>query len=267
MWYTLSAWWFSEVYVWSAPGEARLWWVDYGRPYERARLNERPIYLRTMFLCLAITQSFFHLCWDYDRVPLVAKSPKSFHQPLLWIKGMGPKILHNAISRTVFCGLTGSLLYLLFVRHLAWNLTFSLVSNFYTLQKSQRPPVIGGLVDMVGRFLVEGFFLELLWEFCNAIFADHVADEPLKRYQPLTNDSSDPNGSLLQGLRGKKEVPRVSFPRYRNCERILTNPGIRLLGARRHCHPLRWPPQSLVHRIGLQTICDRHGNNGKELNR
>ncbi|KAL9097285.1 MAG: hypothetical protein Q9165_000712 [Trypethelium subeluteriae] len=63
-------------------------------------------------------------------------------------------------------------------------------------------------MDMIGRFLIEGFLLELLWEFCNTVFTDHVAEEPLKRGQPLTNDSSDPNGSLLQGLTAKKEVPR-----------------------------------------------------------
>ncbi|KAI9664510.1 MAG: hypothetical protein M1821_005956 [Bathelium mastoideum] len=89
-----------------------------------------------------------------------------------------------------------------------WNFAFSFASYFFTLQRNQRPPVVGGLMDMVGRVLLEGFLLELLWEFCNAIFTDHVAGEPLKRGQPLTNDSKDPNGSLLQGLRAKKEVPR-----------------------------------------------------------
>lgn len=212
IWYTFSAWWFSEVYIWSAPGEARLWWIDYGRPYERSRLNERPIYLRMMFVWLAFVQSIFHLCWDYDRVTLAGKGPKSFQQPLPWLKNIGPKILHNAISRTAFCGLTGSLLYLFFIRHLLWDFAFSLASYFYTLQRNQRPPVIGGLMDMIGRFLVEAFFLGLLWEFCNAIFTDHVADEPLKRGYPLTNDSADPNGSLLQGLRARKEIPRVSLP-------------------------------------------------------
>ena len=164
-----------------------------------------------MFLFLAMTQSLFHLCWDYDMVTLQAKTPKSLQQPLPWIKSIGPRLLHNAISRTAFCGLVGSLFYLIFVRQPMWNFAFSFASYFFTLQRNQRPPVIGGLMDMIGRFLVEGFLLELLWEFCNAIFTDHVSEEPLKRDQPLSNDSKDPNGSLLQGLKAKKEVPRVSF--------------------------------------------------------
>ncbi|KAL9062312.1 MAG: hypothetical protein Q9157_009038, partial [Trypethelium eluteriae] len=208
IWYTFSAWWFSEIYVWSAPAEARLWWVDYGQPYERSRLNERPIYLRTMFLFLALTQSVFHLRGEYDKVSLLPHNPGLLQQHLSWIKSMGPKMLHHAVSRTASCALAGSILYLVFFRRLVWDLTFSFVGYFYTLQRNQRPPVIGGLMDMIGRFLIEGFLLELLWEFCNTVFTDHVAEEPLKRGQPLTNDSSDPNGSLLQGLRAKKEVPR-----------------------------------------------------------
>ena len=75
-------------------------------------------------------------------------------------------------------------------------------------------------MDMIGRFLIEGCLLELLWEFCNSVFTDHVAEEPLKRGQPVTNDSNDPNGSLLQGLRAKKEAPRVSYSKYDTASRV-----------------------------------------------
>lgn len=34
-WYFFSAWWFSEIYVWSSPDEAELGWVKPGR-YEAA---------------------------------------------------------------------------------------------------------------------------------------------------------------------------------------------------------------------------------------
>ena len=50
-----------------------------------------------------------------------------------------------------------------------------------------------------------------IWEFSNAVFSAYVAQEPLKKDQPLTNDSRDPNGSLLNGLRSKKEIAKVCY--------------------------------------------------------
>ena len=60
-WYLVSAFVFGEVYIWSRGNNAHLGWVDEGRPYERPRLNENPIMLRTLYMYLAVAQTFLHL--------------------------------------------------------------------------------------------------------------------------------------------------------------------------------------------------------------
>jgi nucleoporin NDC1 len=53
-----------------------------------------------------------------------------------------------------------------------------------------------------------GTLICLLWSFSNAAFSFWLAKEPIKNGQPLTTESKDPNGSLLNGLKSKK--PRIS---------------------------------------------------------
>ena len=48
-----------------------------------------------------------------------------------------------------------------------------------------------------------------LWDTCNTAFTLNMGEEPLKYDKPLTNDSQDPNGSLLNGLKSKKEIVQV----------------------------------------------------------
>lgn len=48
-----------------------------------------------------------------------------------------------------------------------------------------------------------------LWDTCNTAFTLKMGEEPLKNERPLTNDAQDPNGSLLNGLKSKKEIVRV----------------------------------------------------------
>lgn len=57
--------------------------------------------------------------------------------------------------------------------------------------------------------------LVFLWEFANTAMTIYLSKEPVKRdkehkLQPITRDSKDPNGSLLLGLRAKKDLLRVS---------------------------------------------------------
>ncbi len=51
----------------------------------------------------------------------------------------------------------------------------------------------------------------IMWEFANAAFGVFVSQEPLKKGRPLTDDTKDSNGSLLAGLKAKKNFPRVRF--------------------------------------------------------
>ena len=52
------------------------------------------------------------------------------------------------------------------------------------------------------------FMLVALWEVSNASFDIFVDGAPLKKGEPLTTSSIDPNASLLTGLKSKREIPR-----------------------------------------------------------
>lgn len=68
------------------------------------------------------------------------------------------------------------------------------------------PPIGPGLVL---RSLVSGSLLVLCWQTSNLFFSVFISKEPLKRGQPLTGDAKDPNGSLLDGLKAKKETVKT----------------------------------------------------------
>jgi nucleoporin NDC1 len=59
------------------------------------------------------------------------------------------------------------------------------------------------------RSAVSGGFLVFLWQTTNLFFSTFISKEPLKRGQPLTADTKDPTGSLLDGLKAKKEVVKT----------------------------------------------------------
>jgi nucleoporin NDC1 len=70
-WYLVSAFVFGEVYIWSRGNDANLGWIDKGRHYERPRLNENPIVLRSLYMYLAAVQTCVHLYSERDTVSLL----------------------------------------------------------------------------------------------------------------------------------------------------------------------------------------------------
>ncbi|KAI9671739.1 MAG: hypothetical protein M1831_003267 [Alyxoria varia] len=210
-WYAFSAWFFCEVYIWSAPSKANLAIVDPGKPYERPRLNERPIYLRSMFFLLSLSQTAFHLIEDYDLLPFpIQKTGKvkpliaQLQQPLL-------RAAQRAVIRMVVMAFLGPLIYALFLRQTAWSWAYTVTKNFFSLSRSTRPPQYAPFLgDLIGRFFAEGALLVFLWEATNAAFGVFFIQEPLKKEAPLTTDSANPNGSLISGLKSKKEATNCS---------------------------------------------------------
>jgi nucleoporin NDC1 len=174
-----------------------------------------------MIFALAIFQSFVHLFSDRDRVPyplrtITSKSakdqtPSVVEAPLSQIR---EAVRANAMyTAKVALGLSvpGSLLYFLLLRNWAWNNFFSIAQYMYFLPKAQRahPTGLAPFPDLVSRVLAESFLLVFLWEFTNAAFSAYISQEPLKKDKPLTDDSKDPNGSLIVGLKAKKQFAKV----------------------------------------------------------
>lgn len=187
-------------------------------PWERKQLNERPIYLRSVFFILALLQTFIHLYYDYDRVYLpVYKKTGSAQQrsvimipPTSQLKTIIPSLVQTVVVRSVLVSIFGPFVFAIFIRKTAWAWTLALARILWDMpaaaELSYIPPYH---IFLVLRCVGSSFLLMLLWESSNAIFSVYVAQEPLKNGAPLTEESKDPNGSLLNGLRSNKDVVKV----------------------------------------------------------
>ncbi|KAK5688987.1 hypothetical protein LTS10_000967 [Elasticomyces elasticus] len=186
-WYVLGAWVFGEVYIWSRSEGAGLGWVDMGRAgYERVRVNENPVLLRTVFVCLGVVQAGLHLGRDYDRIE-VEETEARVKQ------GRETSRLPESLQ--------------------------ILSTKSSSLQPNNGPTGILHPLTLLWQTLTSSLLLVTLWELSNAIFTIYVSRPPLKKGQPLTSEikdsnnaipsrSRDPNGSLIRGLKAVKDVPR-----------------------------------------------------------
>ncbi|KAI9371542.1 nucleoporin protein Ndc1-Nup [Aspergillus egyptiacus] len=224
-WYIFSAWFFTEIYRWSAPATARLELVKRGRPHERASLNERLLYIYTYHLLLAISQSITHLYYDYDRVPVLIekRTTKAESHPVesvsKRIRGELPRVIRAGLLRAAFMAAICPLAYSIFLRRRVWTFTMIFARLFWDFPRSAAeppgiiPPVKPGLF---ARSLFTGALLALCWETTNMFFSIFLSKPPLKRGLPLTSEAKDPTGSLLDGLKAKKETVR-SFAFWELC--------------------------------------------------
>lgn len=228
-WYLISAFVFGEVYIWSRGNDANLGWVDQGRSYERPRLNENPIVLRSLYMYLAVVQTCFHLYSERDTVALLnAENSQQANsegsqptRPTEKLKQTIPAIAQRSFKLTIMGLVTIMPIYFVFLRRTAWSWTYFFGRVFFrNLPKNAAP---AGLIHLPGLIWQSGsscFMMVFLWEISNAVFTLYVAQPPLKKDNPLTSEikdnagsyvtkSQDPNGSLLNGLKSKKEVPKT----------------------------------------------------------
>ncbi|EAW10175.1 nucleoporin NDC1 [Aspergillus clavatus NRRL 1] len=227
-WYLFSAWWFSEMYKWSCPSSAGLEWVKRGRPHERATLNERPIYLQSYHLLLAVVQSIVHLYCDYDRVPIpTAKrvsgaADQKTHpvEPISQrIQTALPRMIRDGLTRSALVATVCPVVYTLLFRRPAWSFTMYFAKLFWNFPRSAADPP--GVIPIFGiglilRTIISGGLLMLCWQSANLFFSIFISKAPLKLGQPLTAEAKDPNGSLLTGLKAKKETVK-SFAFWELC--------------------------------------------------
>lgn len=220
--YAFSAWLFNETYIWSRTVEDKFNFTELGRAHERLKLNERPLYLRFLFNALAVAQTGIHLWRDYDRIDIPAMQPRKLGEvaaadaavkrgprPIkVLAKQLRPMFVTSA-SLTLFVTVAGSFVYFIGPRHLIWEYYYNFSRNFISLSKTSKPTGLAPFAPLVSKFVVEGTLLVLLWEFVNKAFDSYIALEPLKNNKPITSDSKDPNGTLLNGLKSKKDAPKV----------------------------------------------------------
>jgi nucleoporin NDC1 len=220
--YLFSAWLFGEVYIWSRPSSSKLGFTDLGRAHDRLKLNERPFYIRYMFMVLAVAQTIVHLWDDYDSIEVPAMKPKKDREDTTAAATAqgAPKprnVLFNKLIPTVITSgvitlvafIFGTLFYFVGPRHLIWDYYYSFSRYFISLSKLSKPTGVAPFMPLTGGFLIAGTSLVFLWQFVNKAFDLYIAQEPLKNGQPLTSDSKDPNGTLLNGMKSKKDAVKV----------------------------------------------------------
>lgn len=242
-WYLWSGWFFGEVWIWSQSGRrVELGWVDPGREYERARLNENPIFLRCLWVLVSLVQTGMHLVRDVDlvEIPQVEKREKKMGGSLVVQLGVPESVVEKLplgvralmeqmgtiINRTgllVFSTIffVHFPLYYILFRQTAWKWAYSIASTFFRQLPDSAPPSgLQHFPTLLGQAIYTSAMLVFLWEVSNTAFTAIVAQPPLKKREPLTSEikdargvvlhrSRDPNGSLLTGLKSKKPVPKA----------------------------------------------------------
>lgn len=226
------------------------------RYWEKKRLNERPIYLRSVVVMLAFVQTFIHLYYDSDRVyrptspemRAADRRPRAVGSPWVQLQASALFLFRQAVFRSVIISVVGPFVYTLFLRRTAWNWMLSLARLFWDMpavvEMSFMPPYH---ISLLTRSWGASFFLILLWESSNVIFGAFLAQEPLKKGVPLTDTSPDPNRTLLNGLRAHKGVVKVGlwiFFFWNSSDSNSTS-DIRILGTTLHQPALR--SQKKVH--------------------
>lgn len=219
--YGLSSLLFSQVYLWSSPAEDLDWILI--QSGDRARLNEKPIFYTTHFLLFGLLQGIMHIYRDDDRlllgsvklrnggatpqddqavwqtrlkteIPALATLTAMQSAAALFVN----VIIYHAALPNILLGLT--------VRGVAWRTALMFFRTFYTLPKTNMVPASLAGVNgwMWLRCLLTGSMLLFMWLAGNKMFSMLLVRAPLKQGQPLTSESKDPNGSLLNGLKSKK---------------------------------------------------------------
>ncbi|KAL8647726.1 MAG: hypothetical protein Q9226_006319 [Calogaya cf. arnoldii] len=164
---------------------------------------------------MALVQTVLHLYFDYDKIQrsLVrtgsGSSPKSLTdtavKPVEQFKSQLPNIARNIGTISVVASFVGPVIYSLTVRNLAWRTSIFWARFFrYDIPATELSILPPYHYTLMFRSAVSGFLLLSLWRLSNLAFDIYVAQEPLKRGQPISQDTRDPNGVLINGLQSKK---------------------------------------------------------------
>lgn len=211
--YTFSSWLFSKIYLWSATDE--LEWVSIQPGVGgRVRLNEKPIFFTVHFLVLGVVHGILHISRDDDRLrlgttKLRANDAPASAPPRPWstrLMSEVPLLAHRALIQTLAVLLLNIVFYHAVVRNLAWRVALIIFRPFYTMPKTNLVPATYGGISFPLWLKCSGtsFMLVFLWLAGNRMFSMFLVRPPMKNGNPLTSESKDPNGSLLNGLKSKK---------------------------------------------------------------
>lgn len=219
--YTASSWLFSQIYLWSAT-EDMAWVSVQPGVGGRVRLNEKPIFFTVHFLVLGVAHGALHIYRDDDRLRLNATRLRANDAPAAepprpWSTRLvteAPLLAHRALIQTLAVLVFNVVFYHAVLRGLAWRIALAIFRPFYTMPKTNLAPTTYGGMSFPLWVKCSGasFMLLFLWLAGSRMFSMFLVRPPLKNGNPLTSESRDPNGSLLNGLKSKKLPIKVSPP-------------------------------------------------------
>ncbi|KXX79999.1 Nucleoporin NDC1 [Madurella mycetomatis] len=211
--YTSSAYFFSQIYLWSLPAKSGFEWITYFTS-DRARLNEKPILLTTHLVLLGVCQALLHLFKDVDRLSLgVARPQNAGGQPedgdssiqVRRFRDQLPSIILRTLNQSIVGLIVTIITYPLFLRTTIWQTMMAFLRPIYNLPRTNMvPTTLPFSFSTIFRCWAVSIMLLFAWTAANAAFSLFLIKSPLKNGRPLTSDSKDPNGSLLNGLNNKK---------------------------------------------------------------
>ncbi|KAL9099436.1 MAG: hypothetical protein Q9163_005061 [Psora crenata] len=118
-------------------------------------------------------------------------------------------VLQNTLLRTISISLVAPFIYGLFIRRTAWNWSLSVAALLWDVPHSRLSYIPPHYPSLVYKSISAGLLLNFLWHSSNALFTTYVARQPIKKEQPLSSESKDPTGTLLNGLKSKREIPKT----------------------------------------------------------
>jgi nucleoporin NDC1 len=219
--YISSAWWFGQVTIWSSPQHAELSWVKRGDISTPDRLNERPIYLTGVFILLGLVQSVVHLYKDLSSLHIEASplppasNPDQRTHRIASISHQLQLVIIPIFRRSFFTtgisAILGPFVYSLCFRRFLWWFNLMFAKLWFNIPRSDARPsgYPPASLSMMLRSFVLGFLLVLTWEISAFLFSALMMQQPLKKGQPLSAASKDPNGTLLNGIKAKNDIVRT----------------------------------------------------------
>ncbi|KAI1297809.1 nucleoporin protein Ndc1-Nup [Xylaria venustula] len=232
--YVISAFLFSQVYLKSTAEDSGIRWIS--RATGRSRLNEHALFYTVNMMVLGLFQGVIHTASDMDRLLLgvvgaarggdsnegnqdgerndgnagdAAKLPDTEN----WASKLGewtPVLVVRSGMLAITVAMVNYVFLYHFFRTSAWRTSMWFFRFFYSDLPRYNLPTGSApwSIWMLGRTIWASFLLSLLWYFGEIAFRVQLTREPLKKGQPLSSESRDPNGSLLNGLKSRK--PRIT---------------------------------------------------------
>ncbi|OPB43578.1 hypothetical protein A0O28_0098660 [Trichoderma guizhouense] len=212
-WYGTSSLLYCAIFLGTTDEDSNLRWINYFSG-DRARLNERPVFLACYMITFALIQTVEHYRHDTDRLDLGAleRKPAAEQKNTGIISGSLQAVLEELPMALAECFKLALMtipatliLYFFFLRSFAWSWTLTFLRPFYNLPRTNMlPSSWPSDIYLLARCVLAGVGVGFLWAAGNRAFSIFMVKKPLKNDNPLTSDSKDPNGSLLNGLKSKK---------------------------------------------------------------